>query len=234
MSPAFIAARCRRLGIHVAALADHNTARNAPAFAEASREQHLHPLFGAEVTTAEELHVLALFDDPNAALAFGEWVYGRLPLVPCRPEAMGDQPVVNARDEIVDTVPLYLGSATDLPLTDLGAEIRRRGGLFIPSHVDRPVHSLTSQLGRIPDLPYDAVEVGPAYDPVADPLRLRGRWAMIRSSDAHHPGQIGCGWTLLSVSDLSVAEIRAAFRRLAVVQRRSPQAGLGPRIPPLR
>ncbi len=228
MSPAAIAERAKARGLDAIAITDHNSARNAPAFAEACAAAGLRALYGAEATTAEEAHVLCLFDDVDRAFRFGEWLYELLPGVVCVPEKMGDQPVVNRFDEIEQMLDIYLGAATEATLTDLCDEVHRRGGLFIPSHIDRPVTSLLSQLGRIPDLPYDAVEVSPRYDRRGDPAGVRGRFAMLRSSDSHQIGEIGRGWTDLSLEEFSVPCIRNALRRLAAAQASAPDAGLSP------
>ena len=228
MSPTAIAERARACGLDAIALTDHNSARNAPAFADACAAAGLRVLWGAEATTTEEAHVLCLFDDIDRAFRFGEWLYGLLPGVVCVPEKMGDQPVVNRFDEIEQMLDVYLGAATEVPLTDLYEEVRSRGGLFIPSHVDRPVTSLLSQLGRIPALPYDAIEISHRYDRRRDSARIRGRHAMVRSSDAHRLEDLGRGWTLLETEEFSVAGLRDAFRRLARAQADDPDAGLPP------
>lgn len=228
MSPSAIAGRAKACGLDAIAIADHNTARHARTFADACAAAGLRALYGTETTTAEEAHVLCLFDDVERAFGFGEWTYSRLPDIACRPERMGDQPVVNSLDEIEQMLDVYLGAATDIPLTDLCGEVLSRGGLFIPSHIDRPVTSLLSQLGRIPDLPYDAVEISPHYDRRGDPARIRGRYALLRSSDSHRLDEIGRGWTDLELDEFSVPGIRDALRRLAAAQTSAPDTGLPP------
>lgn len=221
MSPRAIAHWARTAGLDLIALTDHNTARNAPAFAEACRDEEVRALFGVEVNTAEEAHVLCLFDDPHRARAFGDEMYARLPPIVCRPEWMGDQPVVDADGDIVEMLDIWLGGATNLPLTDLCAMARKAGALCIPSHIDRPRMSLCSQLGRVPDLPYDAVEVSRPYREAEDPARVRGRYAMLRSSDAHALDDLGRGWTELDTDDASLPSLRAAFKRLRERQARA-------------
>ena len=61
MSPRVIARRAAQEGLAAAALTDHNSALNAPAFASACVREGIVPVFGIEVTTMEEAHVLALF-----------------------------------------------------------------------------------------------------------------------------------------------------------------------------
>lgn len=225
MLPSIIARRLNEAGIAAAALTDHNSALNAPAFAAACAAVGIHPLFGVEVTTAEEAHILAVFDAVDPALRFGQWIQQRLVPVDRDMIEAVEQLVVTADNLVVDSVSSYLGSRTTLGLDMVCRSIRRRGGLVIPSHIDRPMLSVTSQFGCVPAGPYDAVEISLAYDPVADPAGVRGRWAMIRASDAHAPPQIGRAWTSLAAAP-TVAELRRAFRRLAAAQRENPFAGL--------
>ena len=224
MTPAAVARAARQAGLGLVAVTDHNTARHAPAFAEACRVEGLEALFGMEVNTAEGAHVLCLFESPETALQFGEFIFSRLDEIPLIADKMGDQPVVNAQGDIEEMIEYYLGGATDLPVTDLCEAVHRAGGLCIPSHVDRPAMSLMSQLGRIPDLPFDAIEVTGRYPVEADPAQVRGRWAMLHSSDAHCLDQIGRGWTDLDTGDPRLPALRAAFERLRLRLAPSPAA----------
>lgn len=228
MSPRAIADAAARAGLGLIGVVDHNAGLNAPAAARAAADRGVAVLAGVEVTTVEELHVLALFDDPSAAVAFGRRAFERMTAVPAAWFDDADQPVVNEAGEIEHFVPLWLGAPTDWPLTDLCRLILDAGGLCIPSHVDRPAMSILSQLGRMPDLPFDAVEISGQYDRRRDPARLRGRWAMIRTSDAHRPEEIGRGWTDLPIARLTVPEIRAVLHDLLAQQRVDPDAGLSP------
>jgi hypothetical protein len=118
---------------------------------------------------------------------------------------MGEQVVVNERDEVVDWEDRYLGSGADITLTDLCAYVLKAGGLFIPSHIDRPAHSLLSQLGRVPELPYSALEITARYDRSADPLQVVGRYPLIGNSDSHLPDQVGTRYTEYSDDALSAS-----------------------------
>ncbi|MCX7818358.1 MAG: PHP domain-containing protein [Kiritimatiellae bacterium] len=230
MSPREIAYHAAVAGLQMIAVVDHNAGLNAPASARAAAARGLAVLTGVEVTTVEELHVLALFDDPLATVEFGRQATARLASVPVSRLTEVDQPVVNEEGEIETLVPVWLGAATDWPLTELCEAICAAGGLCVPSHVDRPAMSVLSQLGRMPELPFDAVEVSDRYDCARDPAGLRGRWAMIRTSDAHHPEEIGRGWTELPLATGRVEDCRAAFAELRARQLADPTAGLPPRV----
>jgi len=185
-SPSAMAARARERGIDLMALTDHNSARNAPAFAEACRRQGLMALFGTETTSREEVHILSLFPDTDAARDWGEWVYARLPDFRHDPERFGDQVVVDADENILDFEERYLIPAIDASIDEIRAETLHRGGLIIPAHIDRPTNSLLSQLGFLPDLQFSALEIT-AWPPATDP---RGH-TLICDSDAHFLDDVG-------------------------------------------
>lgn len=186
MSPALIARRAASLGIALAGLTDHNSAMNAPAFAVACAREGVRPVFGVEVTTLEEVHVLALFETPEQALEFGKFLYERLPPVMNDPARLGDQVYVNDREEILGEVDKYLVNAVDLSLDETAAAVADREGLFIPAHIDRPVFSLSSQLGFIPEMPYSALEI--TERPC---LMNTGAYPLVANSDAHYPEAVG-------------------------------------------
>ena len=200
-SPRAIAQHAARRGLNLIALTDHNTARNVPAFAAACRDAGLAALYGCEVTSTEEAHVLALFADAESAIAFGDEIYATLPPLEADPERYGDQVVVDEDETIVETLRSYLIGASTFSLAALGARIHALGGLFVPAHIDRSAFSIWSQLGFLPPDDYDAVEmVHPAHGRGTerhDPLEMRidpGGYPVTVASDAHHPADIGRRW----------------------------------------
>lgn len=211
LSPAVLVARAWERGVRVLALSDHNTARNTPAFEALCRRAGLVPLCGVEVTTQEELHCLCLFPDAVRALEFGAFIEEHLAKVTNRPEKWGDQVVVDERENVVEEVPFYLGTATDLPLTDLGNYCLSAGGLFIPAHIDRASQSVKSQLGYLPDLPYSALEVrqdAAGFDTRGCPL--------VKGSDAHYPDDVGNRTCQVEASRLDFEAVREALARRQV------------------
>lgn len=186
MSPRTMAALARERGIQVLGLTDHNAAFNCPAFAAACAEAGIAPLFGMELNSLEEAHLLVLFATPAEALAFGREMYDALPALPYDPERLGDQVAVDENENIIDMPEKWLGAALPLGFDELCREAARRGALVIPAHVDRASYSVGSQLGFLPEGPYDAVES------LRDPPRSLCRdYPVISGSDAHAPEQIG-------------------------------------------
>ncbi|MBL8965702.1 MAG: PHP domain-containing protein [Spirochaetaceae bacterium] len=186
MSPSLLARRARERGIEVLGLTDHNGALNCPAFAEACRREGIVPVFGLEACSLEEVHVLCLFGSAAAALAFGERLLGSLPRLPYDPEKLGDEVVVDADEGVLDLPDYYLGAALELGFDELCLAASGSGALVVPAHVDRPMFSVSSQLGFLPPGPYAAVEAMRDPDP-----SLRGGFAVVSGSDAHVPEHVG-------------------------------------------
>jgi 3',5'-nucleoside bisphosphate phosphatase len=180
-----LARLARERGLDLVALTDHNSALNCPAFAEACRREGLAPLFGIEACSIEEVHVLCLFGTPDDALAFGERLRGLLLALPYDPEKLGDQVVVDADEDVLDQPDYYLGAALSIGFDELCSEAARLGAIVIPAHVDRPMFSVSSQLGFLPPGPYDAVESVRAPAPA-----LTGGHTAISGSDSHYPEHV--------------------------------------------
>lgn len=219
MSPAALVAAAKAAGLDAIALTDHNSALNAPAFAACCRRAGLHALFGMEVCTTEEIHCLALFETPEAALDFGTFLYGHLPDFRNRPEKLGDQAVVDQHGHVLELVDRYLGNATDLPFSRLPALVAGRGGLFIPAHIDRTACGVISQLGQLP----------PESGPILEVTRFRVRemhdlygadHTLVTFSDSHHLADIGRAATEIEADAFSLPALRDALlarRALPVV-----------------
>lgn len=186
MSPKVIAERGAECGLRMMALTDHNSGRNLPAFRTCCIAEGIVPIFGMEITSAEEAHVVGLFGDLDTALDMGEYVESRLPSIEGDTSLFGDQVYVDENDYILGEADKALFAATDLTIEDIVDEVHQRGGIVFPAHIDRPMFSIVMQLGFLPDLPYDAVEcVNP--DCGLDTLDL----PVITNSDAHYPEDIG-------------------------------------------
>ena len=185
LPPSEIARLLAARGVELAALTDHNSALNCPAFASACRKYGITALFGMEAQTQEECHILCLFNNVDTALELSGEIYGLLPPVMNNPEKTGDQVYVDEEDNILGEVEKYLVTGADLDIYGLADKVHGMGGLVIPAHVDRPAFSLTSQLGFVPNGPWDALEVvriPSSVDTKGFPLTV--------SSDAHFPEHI--------------------------------------------
>lgn len=163
---------------------DHNCADNLPAVQKIAQECQMAFLPGMEITTAEEIHLLAYFSDVRDAVAFGDEIYRSLPDIKNRPDIFGEQLVLNEEDEIIGKKEKLLLQACPYTIDDLTAEIRKRGGLAVPAHVNKGANSLIANLGWIPeDLGYSVIEVSERAPLVGIDIE---RYRLLYSSDAHY------------------------------------------------
>lgn len=159
MSPAVIADVLSEKGVTLAALTDHNSVLNNPAFSICCARKGIHCLYGMEAQTSEEVHVLTLFSSLETAQKFGSDIYSLMPFIRNKPDKMGDQVYVDEDENILGEVEKYLVTSAAISIEELAKWVHSLGGLVIPAHVDRAAFSLSSQFGFVVDGDWDALEV---------------------------------------------------------------------------
>lgn len=207
MSPISIVRQAKAAGLNAIALSDHNCAFNLPAFSAICKRHGIDCLYGMEVTTMEEAHMLCLFDELDSAMELGTRVYDSLPDVPNQPERFGDQPIVDENEDIIGFAEKFLISASGYDISALLETVHALGGLFIPAHIDRQVYGIISQLGFLPDEPFDAVELTACGNPA-----LALDYPVVRNSDSHDLGTLGDAFTEFEIDALTVENIRSSLR----------------------
>jgi PHP family Zn ribbon phosphoesterase len=210
--PRRIVERALMAGLDIVAVTDHNTAENAAATVRAAEGTRLTVLPGMEIASAEEVHVLGLFETMDEILPVQDEVFRGLP---DRAPFVRDQVIVDAEDGVTGFSPRFLLAATRLDVRGVVDLIHRCGGLAIAAHVDRPAFSVISQLGFVPpDLRFDALEVSPLTTvPEARSGLLSGtRLPLVRFSDAHRPEEVGRASTVFRLAAPRLGEIREALR----------------------
>ena len=214
MSPRKIVAVAVEEKLDIIAITDHNASENIPAAIKAARGKPLTVLAGMEVASAEEAHLIALFDNFDSMGRFQQVVYENLMSFGIDQRTIDDQVIVNERDEVEGFNDHLLFGATALSFQQLVDEVHQINGLAIASHVDRESFSIIAQLGFIPDdLPLDALEISPKMS--KDEARLLfpdvNRFPLIKSSDAHYPGDIGRQKTQFLIQEPTMDELKLAL-----------------------
>jgi len=211
MSPANIAEKANLQNIDILGICDHNSAENVPAVMKAASRYKITVLPGLEVTSQEEIHILALFDDLLFALELQEVVYNNLPGENDE-DTFGIQVVVNESGEVLDFNKRLLIGASTLSINEVVEIIHNLNGLAIASHIDRESFSLISQLGFIPpDLDLDAVEISWRMDTQEAMEKFHPDVAITKSSDAHFPDEIGRATTTFLIEQATTNEIKKAL-----------------------
>jgi 3',5'-nucleoside bisphosphate phosphatase len=201
--------------LDVIAICDHNASENVSYVLNLAKGKPITVLPGMEVSSLEEVHVLALFNNLPDLLKFQTTVYAHLPGVN-REDYFGPQVIVNEKDEVEGMNERLLIGATELSLNYIVNEIHSLGGLAIASHIDRPSYSILSQLGFVDaETHFDALEISAAtgirkarsqYPELAD-------YPFITSSDAHAIKDIGRGTTTIILQAANIKELKLAFEK---------------------
>ncbi len=219
MLPGMIAGKARRQGLDAIAVSDHNSAENVVAVRKAAEQEGVVVIGGIEVTSEEEVHILALFDDDKGLFEFQRVIYDNLPGVNDE-QAFGEQVLADEHDEVTGINDRLLIGATTLSVDAVVDTIHSLGGLAIAAHIDRERFGIIGQLGFIPEgLALDGVEVSakkrvPGLEfsgprPLGPPS---SGFPAITSSDAHFMDDIGRSSTVFLVEEATVSEIGKALR----------------------
>ena len=213
MTPCNIAGMAHLNGLGIVALTDHNSVDNCPAFFAACEEYGIVPIAGMELTTAEDIHLLCIFETLSEALAFGDAVKAHRMKIKNRVEIFGEQPILNERDEKIGEDPYFLPAATDLDLESAAALVASHNGVCWPAHIDRDANGLLAVLGAFP--PEPVFRIAELRD--RENVGLAEGRTVVVCSDAHRLWEIGeAGGTLsLDTDDTAPEAVRhALFRKL--------------------
>jgi len=206
MTPQAIVDAAIAKGLDLIAVTDHNTAAITPVVAQVAREKGIAYLYGLELHTREDVHLLAYFDDEETCLTFSDEVYALLPDGYEDPFGLGEQIQVDAEDNIVRYEPKFLVNGLDLSFVEAVQRINELQGWAGPAHIDREFFSVLSQLGELPEgLDFPIVEVRGEDIP-----EICGDAAVLRTSDAHLLESIGQRVTRITVEELTIDEFRKA------------------------
>ncbi len=213
MYPSAIVEKCTNERLDVIAICDHNSSENVPYVINAARGKPIIVLPGMELTSKEEVHVIALFDNIDDLLKLQNIVYGALRGMN-REEVFGCQPIVNEIDEVEGFNDRLLIGATELSLQESVEAIHKLHGLAIAAHIDRESFGVIGQLGFIPpDIQFDALEI--SYRTGLKETRKKYpeffNYPFIESSDAHFIRDIGKGSTKIFMENPTISEIKMAF-----------------------
>ncbi len=213
MSPRRIVERAKWRGLDIIGICDHNSAENVACAKKVGEKEGLAVIGGMEVTSQEEVHVLALFDEDKDLLELANLIYENLAGINDE-KVFGKQIVVNEDDEVLGFNKRLLIGATMLPIHQIVDRIHSLSGLAIASHIDRESFSIIGQLGFIPDgLELDGLEVSPRLSLEKAQLEFSQAFGfpLVTFSDAHTLEDVGKNFTCLLIEEANIKEIRKAL-----------------------
>ena len=177
-------------GLNIMALTDHNTTKNCPAFFAAAKKNGIIPIAGMELTTAEDIHVVCLFEELSDAMRFDGEISGRRRIkVKNRVDIYGEQYIMDDLDNVIGTEEYFLPIATDVSIDDVLSLTEEFNGVCFPAHIDRQANGIIATLGLFPDSPaFYAVEFHDAQkiDEYLEKYPILKDKLILCSSDAHY------------------------------------------------
>jgi len=206
MSPRNIVKEAIKKGLDIIGICDHNSAENFPAAEKSGNKEGIKVIGGMEVTSREEVHVLALFGNERDLFFMQEAVYSNLHGINDE-KRYGLQVVVNENDEVLSFNNKLLIGATEMSIEEVVELIHKFNGIAIAAHVDREGFSIIANLGFIPEeLELDALEI--VEPSKRDKINTGKNFVFITSSDAHFINDIGKRYTCFLMKERTFEEIR--------------------------
>jgi hypothetical protein len=215
MHPMALVQKAIEAKLDMIAICDHNSSANVPYVINASQTSKLKILPGMEITTSEEVHLLAIFDSLSNLTLLQKIIDQHLPGENDE-ERFGVQAIVNENGEVEGINNQLLIGATDLSLDTLIGYIHQFDGLAIAAHIDRESFSVLSQLGFIDDnAGFDALEIThlTSFDEARIKYQELCKYSFLVSSDSHFIKDIGQAFTRIYLEEPSFAELKMAFKK---------------------
>ena len=185
--------------LDIMALTDHNTCRNCPAFFKTASAMGIVPVAGMELTTAEDIHLVCLFEKLEDAMRFDEEISSHRTPFPNRVDIFGQQLIMDENDEVIGVEENFLSIATDITVDEAPALVESFGGICYPAHIDREANGIVATLGIFPESPeflcaeYHDGDKRNGYEEKFPLLKEKN---FVISSDAHYlwdiSGRLNC------------------------------------------
>jgi len=215
ISPKRIVERAYKKGLNMIFITDHNSIENAEAAMKSSNKyKDLKVYPGMEITSKEEVHTLALFENLDDAHKTQNYIYSYLPDTD-KEQEYKEQIIANENDEVEGFLKKSLFNAVNISVDGVVSLIHKNNGLAIAAHIDRESFSVIGQLGFIPEeLQYDALEISPnmSLEEAEEVYReYNSRFKFIKGSDSHSLESIGSNYTELSLRGNSFKSLSSSL-----------------------
>lgn len=212
MIPSALIKEAKKKNLDGIGICDHNSTENVAAVKKVGEREGLKVFGGIEISSREEAHILAYFDDDESLLQMQKTIYNNLS-GENDASYFGEQLVADENDKFIESNDRLLIGSTDLPVSKIVQLTHSLGGVSVASHIDRESYSLIGQLGFIPEgLPLDALEVSYQHNQNKNIDIQSFGLPLVTSSDAHYLSDIGRSFTTFFLGELSFTEMVMAFQ----------------------
>lgn len=194
-------------GLDIIAITDHNTAGNCGAVINAAKGKELLVIPGMELETAEEIHIICLFNSVENALRFEDIVAGGRLHIKNRQDIYGRQILMDESDNVMGEEEELLITASSIGIYDVPQLVESLHGCAFPAHIDSDSHSVTAMLGALDrDMRFGAYELSTRADIQVYTERYPG-YRILRNSDSHYLWQMSERENCISLSALTAEAV---------------------------
>lgn len=215
MLPSNIVGMAMLKQLDVIAVTDHCSCLNCPAVAKLAAAYGITALFGMELTTEEEVHVLCLFDTLEKAMDFGSYVRTQYLDIMNVPEIFGEQLIMDEDDNVIGKEDILLINATQIGFEQVFGLTEKYGGVMIPAHVEKKANSLLANLGAVPEdsrfTCFEMKHIG-YRDQISEEHPYFKNCRMITNSDAHYLEHINEPVNFLEADENTAAAVLNALK----------------------
>jgi len=194
MSPQLILEQAVQKGLNLISITDHNTVQHSILACKLSEGIPIRVIPGVELTSREEVHLLAYFPNVDALLKIEKEIDNYLPKRKNNSQVFGYQLYYDLKGEIVGIDDVLRQVALNIGLDNLVEFIHSIEGIAVPAHIDKNRFSLLSQLGFLDrEANFDAVEIS-KFKWRKEKFQLGNTWSdfpVIAGSDSHGVEDIG-------------------------------------------
>lgn len=176
------------------AVSDHNSLAQQKSIQFVAKDK-INILYGVELQTKEEVHVLAYFQDFMQVEKMQTYIDEHLIKQANDIDYFGHQYIMDEQDEVISEEPFLLISSLDESIENIAQFTHQLGGYFVLAHALGRSNSIITQLGFIPfGLCYDAIEVkneSQRNEIMKSHPWIKSRMKFLYNSDAHTLSDIG-------------------------------------------
>ena len=194
MSPQLILEQAVQKGLNLISITDHNTVQHSILACKLSEGIPIRVIPGVELTSREEVHLLAYFPNVDALLKIEKEIDNYLPKRKNNSQVFGYQLCYDLKGEIVGIDYTLRQVALNIGLDNLVEFIHSIEGIAVPAHIDKNRFSLLSQLGFLDrEANFNAVEIS-KFKWRKEKFQLGNTWSdfpVIAGSDSHGAEDIG-------------------------------------------
>ena len=194
MSPQLILEQAVHKELNLISIVDHNTVQHSILACRLSEDMPIRVIPGVELTSREEVHLLAYFPNTKELLKMEKEIDNYLPGKKNSSRFFGNQLFYDLKGEIIGIDNTLRQVALNIGLDNLVNLVHSIEGIAIPAHIDKNRFSLLSQLGFLDqEADYDAVEAS-KFEWRKRKFELGDTWdgfPVIAGSDSHRVEDIG-------------------------------------------